>query len=385
MISLDELNEYIAAVLPEVTEFRHALHRIPEIAGQEFQTSALIRQKLETLSLEIRKPYLKTDVTALLNPEKKGNLTLRADMDALPLEELSAELPYRSQHPGMMHACGHDGHCAMLYGAAKILAGIREQVPVSVRFLFQPGEEMACLAKALMEAGALQNPEPDFITGLHNWPNEPYGRICTRPGILMAAAGFFRIVLHGKGGHGSLPKLANNPIDCAAEIISACAPLNRDGCVLTFCHCCAGANNIVIPDTMTLEGTIRFTNPEAGSRLLNDFQSEVEKIAERRGIICDFACPTPYAPVINRPDDYERIRHLVTENLGENAFAELPEHTMSSEDFSWYLRKYRGVFCHIGAGDWHPLHSSGYDFDDRLLAVGIRYFCLTALKLFFRD
>lgn len=382
MTTLDELNERIAAVLPEVTDFRHALHRIPEIAGQEFQTSALIRRKLEPLNLEIREPYLKTDVTALLNPDKKGNLTLRADMDALPLEEFSAELPYRSEHPGMMHACGHDGHCAMLYGAAKILAGIREQIPVSVRFLFQPGEEMACLSKALMEAGALRNPEPDFITGLHIWPNEPYGRICTKPGILMAAAGFFRIILHGKGGHGSLPELANNPIDCAAEIISACAPLNRGGCVLTFCHCHAGANNIVIPDTMTLEGTVRFTDPGAGRRLLKDFQSAVEKIAERRGIVCGFSCPTPYAPVINRPEDYSRIRHLVTENAGADAFAELPNHTMSSEDFSWYLQKYRGVFCHIGAGELQPLHSSRFDFDDRLLSAGIRYFCLTALKLF---
>ena len=171
MITIEELNEKIAAVLPEVREFRHSLHRIPEIAGREFKTAERIREALAQLGLEVRKPYLKTDVTAILNAGKPKNLTLRADIDALPVEEPDNGCPYRSTHPGMMHACGHDGHAAMLYGAALILSALRDQVPCSVRFLFQPGEEMACLAKDLMDNGALLDPEPDFITGLHSWPN----------------------------------------------------------------------------------------------------------------------------------------------------------------------------------------------------------------------
>ena len=382
MISIHELNEKIAEVLPEVKSFRHALHRIPELAGTEYKTSALLREALAPLDLEILNPFLKTDVVAFLNRGRKKNITLRADMDALPVEEADQDLPYCSTHPGMMHACGHDGHIAMLYGAAKILSGRRDQIPCSVRFLFQPGEEMMCMARSLMESGALQNPEPDFITGLHSWPNEPYGRICTRPGTLMAAAGFFRIELHGKGGHGSLPKLANNPIDCAADIMTACRKIVPADCVLTFCTCHAGDSNIVIPENMELKGTIRFLEEQKGRALLADFEKTVERIAKQRGIQCKVHCPLSYLPVVNKPEDYCRIRDIISANCGADAFYELPEHTMSSEDFSWYLSRYPGVFCHIGSGESTPLHSPHFDFDDELLPVGIRYFCLTAMKLF---
>ena len=382
MTALAELERKIAEILPQVKEFRHALHQIPELAGQEFKTAARIREALAPLGLEVRKPYLKTDVTAILNAGKPKNLTLRADIDALPVDEPDNGCPYRSTHPGMMHACGHDGHAAMVYGAALVLSELRDRVPCSVRFLFQPGEEMACLAKDLMDNGALLDPEPDFITGLHSWPKEPYGKICTRPGTLMAAAGFFRIMLHGKGGHGSLPHLANNPIDCATELMTSCRAIVPEGCVLTFCACNTGTNNIIIPADMELKGTVRFLEAEKGRKMVADFEKTVREICSRRGIGCDFSCPVPYLPVVNRAEDYEKVRRIVTENCGEEAFFELPEHTMSSEDFCWYLQKYHGVFCHIGSGDSVQLHSNQFDFNDDLLPVGMRYFCLLAFELF---
>ncbi len=378
-IDREELDRRIAEILPEVVEFRHALHRIPELAGAEFKTASRIREALAPLHLEVRKPFLQTDVVAILNREKSGNLTLRADIDALPLEEPARDCSYRSVHPGMMHACGHDGHAAMLYGAAKILSEMRDRVPCSVRFLFQPGEEMMCMAKALMESGALADPEPDFITGLHSWPDEPYGKICTRPGVLMAAAGFFRILLHGKGGHGGLPRLANNPIDCAAEIIRACRTIAPEDCVLTFCACSAGSNSTIIPRTMELKGTVRFLDSGKGGEMLAEFEKIVRETADRHKIRCEFSCPVPYPPLINRAGDYETVRRVVCENSGEDAFFELPVHTMVSEDFAWYLQKYPGVFCHIGSGDSARLHSPEFDFQDDLLAVGIRYFSLLAL------
>ncbi len=381
MTALAELERKIAEILPQVKEFRHALHQIPELAGREFKTAERIRDALAPLGLEVRKPYLKTDVTAILNAGRPKNLTLRADIDALPVEEPDNGCPYRSIHPGMMHACGHDGHAAMLYGAALILSELRDQVPCSVRFLFQPGEEMACLAKELMDRGALLDPEPDFISGLHSWPKEPYGKICTKPGTLMAAAGFFRIVLHGKGGHGSLPHLANNPIDCAVELMTACRAIVPEGCVLTFCACNAGTNNIIIPADMELKGTVRFLDAEKGRKLVADFEKTVREICSGRGIGCDFSCPVPYLPVVNRAEDYEKVRRIVTESCGDEAFYELPEHTMSSEDFSWYLQKYHGVFCHIGSGGSAQLHSQQFDFNDDLLAVGIRYFVLLAFRI----
>lgn len=379
MIRLDELTVKIGKILPGIRKFRHDLHRIPEIAGKEYQTAALIREKLSELGLDLKPPFLGTDVIALLNPEKSKNLTLRADIDALPIEESNGQLPYRSAHPGMMHACGHDGHAAMLLGAAEILAGIRECVPCSIRFLFQPGEEMAALAKDVLKSGALQDPEPDFITGLHNFPDEEYGKINTRPGALMAAAGFFHITLRGKGGHGSLPKKANNPLEGAAEIIAECVKIVPEDCVLTFCRCAGGNCSNVIPETAELLGTIRFFAPDKGQKLLSGFENTVRAIAERRKIKCDFSCAVPCPPVINRTEDFERTRSVITRNLGDDAFSELSSPSMIAEDFSWYLQKYPGIFCHLGAGNSSPLHSNCYDFDDSLLEYGIRYFCLMAL------
>ena len=379
MITLDELDQKIEKILPEIKTVRHDLHRIPEIAGKEYKTSALIRERLSKLGLDMKPPFLGTDVIALLNPERSNNLTLRADIDALPIEENNETLPYRSVHPGMMHACGHDGHTAMLLGAAEILAEIRESVPCSVRFLFQPGEEVGAFAKDVLDSGALQNPEPDFITGLHNFPDEEYGKINTRPGALMAAAGFFHIALRGKSGHGSLPEKANNPLECAAEIIAECGKIVPDDCVLTFCQCTGGNCNNVIPETAELLGTLRFFDHDKGQKLLSDFEDTVGRIAERRKIQCDFSCKVPCFPVINRAGDFERTRSVITRTLGDTAFSELSAPTMIAEDFSWYLKEYPGIFCHLGAGKSNPLHSNNFDFDDNLLAYGIRYFCVMAL------
>ena len=156
--------------LPEVTDLRHELHKIPELAGEEFATSALLRKNLKGLPVEIQPPFLKTDVVALLSGQKSGaNVTLRADIDGLPIHEKNT-FSHRSVHDGKMHACGHDGHTAMLYGAARILCSLADCFSGSVRFVFQPGEEMVAMARNLISAGALDNPPPDFVAALHAWP-----------------------------------------------------------------------------------------------------------------------------------------------------------------------------------------------------------------------
>lgn len=380
-LSLAELEDQIRFILPQIIQFRHDLHRIPELAGKEFKTSAMIREKLAPLGLEILPPVVGTDVIAFLNREKHGNLTLRADIDALPVEEDDKTCPYRSTHPGFMHACGHDGHTATLYGAALVLSGLKEEIPVSLRFLFQPGEEALHMAADVLAAGGLSKPEPDFILGLHNWPNEPFGAINTKPGILMAAAVHFKIILHGKSGHGSLPHLANNPIDCAADILCETRAIIPQDCVLSFCQCVSGTSGNNIPDTALLQGTLRFLDLKKGEKFLEDFKRTVLTICDRRGIRCELDAPLGYLPLVNRPEDYEKVRALLADTLPEGAYTELPAHVMSSEDFSWYLQKYHGLFAHLGsANTTAPLHSSKYDFNDELLFAGIRYFCLTALQ-----
>ena len=376
------LEENIENSLPQVIAFRHELHRIPEMAGKEYKTCEAIRNALKPLGLEILPPYLQTDTVAFLHRNKSKNLTLRADIDALPVEEDPSSLPYASIHKGMKHACGHDGHAAMLYGAACVLSAMRDLVPCSVRFLFQPGEEIACMAKDLVEKGALLDPEPDFVTGLHSWPNTPYGKICTKSGPLMAAAGFFRIRLYGKGGHGSLPHLSRNPLDCASEIMTEAKKIIPRDNVLTFCSCNGGTNNTIIPDEAELMGTIRFLDPDKGKKMLEDFKQLVENTAEKNGIKVDFSCPVPYLPVIHKEEDYRKVKNIVEKEMGKDSFHTLESHVMSSEDFSFYLQDHPGIFAHLGSGNSAPLHSSGFDFDDKLLAVGIRYFCTLALELF---
>ncbi|HOG49233.1 MAG TPA: amidohydrolase [Lentisphaeria bacterium] len=182
-------------VLSEVNSVRHELHKIPELAGQEYRTSDYLREKLKKLPLELQKAYLATDVVAIIQGRSPGpNITLRADIDGLPIHEKNT-FPYRSVHAGRMHACAHDGHSAMLFGAAAILCSLRDSFSGSVRILFQPGEEMAAMAKDLIEAGAIDSPLPDFVAALHAWPGVEYNKISTREGTVMGAGGYFRLKL----------------------------------------------------------------------------------------------------------------------------------------------------------------------------------------------
>ena len=233
---MKNLDSLIKKHLPEVIEFRHDLHKIPELAGEEHLTSAYIREKLAKIpDLEVQEPFIGTDVVALMGDPEKPNLTLRADIDALPIEEKN-DLPYVSTRKGFMHACGHDGHAAMVYGAILCLQELKDDLNCSLRFLFQPGEEIRAMAKKVVEAGALENPEAAFVAGLHNWPKVPHGTIFTKTGAVMAAAGFFRIVITGVGGHGSAPKAAKNPLETASKLVTATKRINTNNfkCFIIF-------------------------------------------------------------------------------------------------------------------------------------------------------
>ncbi len=215
-----KISDLIKGKLPELETIRHDLHRIPELAGNEVKTSGYIRNLLAGLpGVEIQKPFLKTDVVALLHGSGQGKcVTLRADIDALPVTE-PPNKPYASEHTGLMHACGHDGHAAMLLGAAMVLSQLREHFSGTIRFVFQPGEEGLCMAKDLVAAGALDNPATDFVFGIHNWPEVPHRVIGTRTGPLMASCVNIKAVVHGKGGHVSAPEYANNPLEGVAALI----------------------------------------------------------------------------------------------------------------------------------------------------------------------
>ena len=377
---MNELDSLIKKYLPEVISFRHELHKIPELAGKEYKTSAFIREKLAQFQdLDVKAPFIGTDVVALMGDSTLPNLTLRADIDALPIEEKN-DIPYCSIHKGFMHACGHDGHAAMVYGAMLCLRELKEKLNCSVRFLFQPGEEIKAMAKLVVDAGALENPKADFVAGLHNWPKVPYGTIFTKPGAIMAAAGFFKIIITGVGGHGSAPKLAKNPLETAAKLITATKQIIPDGCVLTVTALNGGSNSNVIPEQAELQGTVRFLDPAAGEKMVADFEKLCKDICAADDVKCDFNLDIPYPVTMNSDNGCETARKCAEKYLGEESFKVMPESSMGSEDFAFYLQKYNGVFAFLGNGDKTAnLHTEKFNFEDSVLEKGIRYFVGLAL------
>ena len=379
-------------ILPEIISVRHNIHRYPELAGQEVQTSRLVRNILSFTDIKLLKPFIGTDVVGILRGAKPGgNVTLRADMDALPLDEIN-ELPYRSEFPGKMHACGHDGHTAMLLGAALALNEFKEDLSGSVRFVFQPGEEIAAMGKALVESGALLNPEPDAVFALHGASDLPVGMLASRPGTIMAAAGFFKIVITGRGGHGSRPELAIDPIIVACKVVDALQTIcsrniaPQDAAVVSVCRFEGGKNANVIPETVILEGTTRFLESEVGERLPGLIERTVKGVCEALGAFYEFEYSLPYIPTVNNPKIYEFARKVSQEYFGKSNWFELPKSSMGGEDFSYYLERYPGVFCNIGMGENSPgIHNMNFNFNDDALRNGIAFMAGAAIEFLNKD
>lgn len=369
--------------LGECVALRHDLHRIPEIAGKEFKTAALLRERMTMLPLTFRAPFLGTDTVALLNEESGGrNITLRADIDALPIAEETG-VSYASTHPGMSHACGHDGHMAMLYGAMRILCDLKDRLPSgSVRFVFQPGEESCAMARDLVAAGVLERPKADLCAALHGWPNTRYGAIATRAGAIMAAAVHWRLVITGRGGHGSMPDKAISPFHSIARITerlrNECPP------VCSVCHIDGGFNQNIIPDTAMMEGTCRSLSDETGDEIEKVFKTVVDEVCREESTTYELDYDKRYPVTLNAPDAAELARAVTEKYLGKETFEPMPHSAMSSEDFSYFLRKCPGVYCHLGLGDHAALHKSKFDFDDSVIRTGMVYFAGLAVEFLSR-
>jgi len=378
-----------ADILPGIADFRRRLHRIPELAGEERETARLIRERLAPLGLEVLPPFLGTDVVAILNGGRGPgrNVTLRADIDALLIEETGG-VPYRSAHPGKMHACGHDGHTAMVMGAAELLAARREEFAGSVRFVFQPGEENRAMGRDLVAAGALENPKADVVTALHGMPGLPAGTFGVRTGAIMGSCAHFRITLKGRGGHSSTPYLSRNPVTAAAALVYELEGLAgrvvkpQDPAVLTVCRIAGGALANVIPDDAVIEGTARSLSDEADAALERELRRTVAAVAAAREVTAEIAYRLSYPVTNNAPEPTELAREVLR-SLGLEC-RELPESSMGAEDFAYYLKRYPGVYVKIGVGENSPaLHNSKFDFPDAALGPGIEYlaaFALAALR-----
>jgi amidohydrolase len=348
---------------------------------EERQTAARIRARLRAAGLRPQRPLIGTDVIALLRGAKPGpNVTLRADIDALPIREQTGA-KHASRVPGRMHACGHDGHAAMLYGAARVLLQLRPELAGSVRFVFQPGEEMRAAGRDLVAAGALRDPKPAAVLALHAWSGLPAGTIASRPGPMMAAADHFLIEVLGKGAHGARPEESIDPVLVGARIVEGLqaivsrrlAPVQP--AVVSVCRFHAGTTSNVIPPRAELEGTCRYLVPTLGRALPRLIRQVVKGVCDSMGARFRLEYHPSYIPTVNDAGIVDLGRRVAQEQFGKRGWADLPHPSMGAEDFAFYLRGNRGAIFRLGMGEKSPgLHTPQFDFNDAALRNGILFF-----------
>ena len=365
-----KLEKQVADVLDAAVNYRRQLHAVPELAHVEEKSSAIVAEALRELDLNVRTNVGTTGIIANLETGRPGPLVvLRADMDALPVDE-STDVPYRSQHPGHSHACGHDGHMAALIGAARVLHAMRDDLSGTVRFLFQPAEESASGARELIEEGAFTDRAPDAIIGLHAWPGLPTNVVACRPGIMMASTDAFLLEIRGKGGHSSKPANALNPLNVMAELIQELPKLSHDDRIITVCMARAGRAHNVIPELGMLSGTCRALSDALREQTRRDLEMRVHAICAKLGygvkIIFQEGCPPLTVD--------ERLYDLFLKTgkaLGiETRLLKQP--SMGAEDFAFYLEHGPGLMFRIGVGEESPyLHAPQFNFNDDALATGI--------------
>lgn len=374
-----KLKTWVDRICPEMIGLRRRLHQNPELAGEEYQTAKLVRETLAGTRVKLLKPFLKTDVVGILKGAKPGrNVTLRADMDALPLVEKNT-FAHVSRIKGRMHACGHDGHTAMLLGAAKVLNQLSDEFAGTVRFVFQPGEEVVAMGKDLVATGALETPRADMIFALHGWAGVPEGTISSRSGVMMAAAGFFKLVIQGKGAHGSRPDQAVDPILVGARVVEAFAALPREvsplqSATLSVCRFSGGTNGNVIPDSVEIEGTVRFLEPAVGRKLVASMRRLARGICASMGASCRFDYVEPYIPTVNHAKAVDVGQRVTGRLLGKARWQETAHPSMGGEDFAYYLKRHPGAMFWLGLGEKScGLHNPHFDFNDRVIRNGILF------------
>ncbi len=384
--------EYTASILPEVITLRRELHAHPELSFQERETARRIRGRLSRIDgLTVLPPLIETDVVAMLNADKPGPcLALRADIDALPIEEETG-VSYASTSHGVMHACGHDGHTATLLGTAMVLSRMADRLPGKIKFIFQPAEEDGGGGGVLCERGVLDSPKVDAAIALHAWPFEPVGNIAIRSGWVMAASNPFTITVHGQGSHGAYPHRGIDPIVISAHIVTALQSIvsrtvdPQDAAVVTIGQINAGSAENVIPPRAVMQGTLRYTRTELGPRLRERLYHIVEHTALAHNATAQIDIQDGYPPMYNDEKLSDLIESTARELYGDaNVVTRLPI-SMGVEDFAYYAQKVPSAMFRLGVrpagSDTYPsLHNPGFNFNDDALPVGIRMFCELAAR-----
>lgn len=387
--------EAIKAATPEITQIRRHFHHNPELSFQEHQTSQYIVKILKSWGIEVHEGLAGTGIVGVI---KNGNsskaIGLRADMDALPIVEQNA-FAHASSHQGVMHACGHDGHMAMLLGAAQYLAK-HKAFDGTVYLIFQPAEEDGAGGRVMVEEGLFERFPMDAVFGMHNWPGIPVGAVAVSPGSVMASSNEFKVCIQGKGTHAAMPHLGIDPVPIACQIVTAwqqiltrqANPFDQGVLSVTSIH--AGKALNVISNTCELGGTVRTFLPHMTDLIESRMKTIAEHICAGYGASCTFEFERLYIPTVNTEQEAALSREVLLGILPlEQVLEQQP--SMGAEDFGFMLAKKPGAYIFIGQGHGDhrehghgmgpcELHNPSYDFNDALLPLGATYWVRLAEK-----
>ena len=366
----------------EMTEWRRDIHQHPELKFEENRTSDLVAAKLEEFGIEIHRGLAKTGVVGTIRNGDGPSIGLRADMDALPLEEKNT-FKHASSNPGKMHACGHDGHTAMLLGAAKHLAASKN-FKGTVNLIFQPAEEGGGGGELMIKEGLFEMFPVDSVYGLHNWPGMPAGTFGVGSGPIMAAADMFDLTINGRGGHAAFPDQCIDPIVVASQVVSALQTITSrnthpvDSVVISVTQIHAGDAYNVIPDSVLMHGTVRTFQTETRDKIPSSMLRVAEGVCAAYGTTCELNYMSGYPATINSVPETEISAKAVVDLLGEDKIILNPTPSMGAEDFSYMLEARPGCYVWLGIGPGKGeagcmLHSSRYDFNDDVLTTGASY------------
>lgn len=364
---------------PRLIDWRRDFHRHPELAFTETRTASLVADQLHQLGLEVQTGVGRTGVVALLDGASDGpTVLLRFDMDALPIREEN-QVPYASVNPGVMHACGHDGHTAIGLAVAHLLSDQRSRIHGRLKFVFQPAEEIAEGAQAMIQDGVLQDPEPEVALGLHLWNTLPVGQVGIMPGPVMAGADIFDVIVRGAGGHGASPHETRDPLLAAAHIVTALqSVISRnvnplDSAVLSVTSFIAGTASNIIPSEVTLKGTIRTYTDAVHDLTIRRLKQVTEGIAQAMDCVAEVTVTSLTPPLVNHPEVTQVVQQAIApytepENL-------LPDiRTMGAEDMAIFLNRIPGCFFFVGSANSqrdlsYPHHHPRFDFDEAALPL----------------
>lgn len=385
------INELADDVEPWAIELRRRFHRWPELGNEEYVSAKKVKEVLGLLEIETSQ-ILKTGIIGTLKGEKPGKkvIAIRADMDALPIEE-TVDLPFVSERSGLMHACGHDVHMAVLLGTARLLTEIKDSIQGTIRFIFQPAEETSGGAERMIKKGCLENPKVDYILGIHVKPELPSGTIGLKYGKVHASSDMFKITIIGSQSHGAQPEEGIDAILAAAQLINNAqsivsrniSPLNS--AVITFGKINGGTAMNVLADKVVLEGTIRALDM-ASREFVKERLSEVTTYtAKSLNATAKIEFAKGYHALINDNLVVDAIKEAVVYGSTVDKIIELKNPTMGVEDFSFFLEKIPGAFFFLGSGyknrENAGIHSSNFEVDESCIKTGILACTLSALRL----